>query len=628
MKKRNIAAAILLASMMAVSTCAGTVIMASAADDATITINTATGDTQTHAYKAYEIITGDLAPDGTLINVAWGANVNPATFITQLKAFDANKSPQNAAIQALNDTTGSVSSAADVAAALTGYSDVEGLAKVFNEAGVITGSGTALPKSGSGNSATYGATGLANGWYLIKDTISLEKGTGVNEDKVRSANLLQVRGTTAITPNPKYSVPTLEKKILEGSPETPVDANQVSIGDTVKYQITVPVPDVTGYNKYFYVVNDTLSKGLTYTDNLTMTATGFTLTADADGHTTTEAGNYYVTSTVNGDGSTSLKIVFEDCVNTFKGQTGDIVITYTAKLNENAVITDEGNPNTAQLVYSNDPNHTYTGDTTTNPDEPKPPTNPNDPKDGDVTGVTPKDTVKTYTTAIKIKKVDNTGAPLTGAKFKIEGTTLNQVVVLKDTFTADNENGLYWKLNDNTYTTTDPATLPENSDARNKYVSETDKYTRTFTTETMGTGQTKTTVEAEVDGNGWLVFKGLEAGTYNITETQKPDSTYNDIDPFTVTISNDQLTEPNNPASAAAGPDLTSAHWKVVKDSVEVTAVEEGAFTFNVINSKGTTLPSTGGIGTTIFYVVGGTLVAGAVVLLITKKRMSINDQK
>ncbi|MBR2085853.1 MAG: hypothetical protein IJ906_01730, partial [Oscillospiraceae bacterium] len=72
--------------------------------------------------------------------------------------------------------------AADVAAALTGYSDVEGLAKVFNEAGVITGNGTVLTKSGTGDTATYGATSLANGWYLIKDTISLEKGTGVNED--------------------------------------------------------------------------------------------------------------------------------------------------------------------------------------------------------------------------------------------------------------------------------------------------------------------------------------------------------------------------------------------------------------------------------------------------------------
>ena len=54
----------------------------------------------------------------------------------------------------------------------------------------------------------------------------------------------------------------------------------------------------------------------------------------------------------------------------------------------------------------------------------------------------------------------------------------------------------------------------------------------------------------------------------------------------------------------------------------------DAKLTATIQNNKGTILPSTGGIGTTIFYVVGGTLVAGAVVLLITKKRMSINDQK
>ena len=43
----------------------------------------------------------------------------------------------------------------------------------------------------------------------------------------------------------------------------------------------------------------------------------------------------------------------------------------------------------------------------------------------------------------------------------------------------------------------------------------------------------------------------------------------------------------------------------------------------NIENNTGSILPSTGGIGTTIFYTVGGLLVVGAVVLLITKKRMS-----
>ena len=47
-----------------------------------------------------------------------------------------------------------------------------------------------------------------------------------------------------------------------------------------------------------------------------------------------------------------------------------------------------------------------------------------------------------------------------------------------------------------------------------------------------------------------------------------------------------------------------------------------GALTTDIINKSGTTLPSTGGMGTTLFYVVGGGLMVAALVLLVTKKRM------
>ncbi|WP_455529630.1 LPXTG cell wall anchor domain-containing protein [Ruminococcus sp.] len=47
---------------------------------------------------------------------------------------------------------------------------------------------------------------------------------------------------------------------------------------------------------------------------------------------------------------------------------------------------------------------------------------------------------------------------------------------------------------------------------------------------------------------------------------------------------------------------------------------------FEVVNNVGTTLPSTGGIGTKLFYIIGGMLVAGSVILLVTKKRMNIKE--
>ena len=53
------------------------------------------------------------------------------------------------------------------------------------------------------------------------------------------------------------------------------------------------------------------------------------------------------------------------------------------------------------------------------------------------------------------------------------------------------------------------------------------------------------------------------------------------------------------------------------------TEAPQGVDEVKVLNQSGTELPSTGGIGTTIFYIVGGVLVVGAVVLLVTKKRMN-----
>ena len=55
--------------------------------------------------------------------------------------------------------------------------------------------------------------------------------------------------------------------------------------------------------------------------------------------------------------------------------------------------------------------------------------------------------------------------------------------------------------------------------------------------------------------------------------------------------------------------------------------IEDGTVSGEIINQKGSTLPSTGGIGTTIFYVAGGILVAGAGVTLIAKKRMSKKEE-
>lgn len=102
--------------------------------------------------------------------------------------------------------------------------------------------------------------------------------------------------------------------------------------------------------------------------------------------------------------------------------------------------------------------------------------------------------------------------------------------------------------------------------------------------------------EVATDSSGAAVFNGLKDGTYHLVETAAP-----------------------------AGYNLLANEVKVVINGAKATEVDLSSLTATakVENSTGTTIPETGGIGTTIFYVAGGLLVLGAVILLITKKRMS-----
>ena len=104
-------------------------------------------------------------------------------------------------------------------------------------------------------------------------------------------------------------------------------------------------------------------------------------------------------------------------------------------------------------------------------------------------------------------------------------------------------------------------------------------------------------------GTGKFNIVGLDAGTYTLLETTTP-SGYNTCEPITVIIS---ATHTEKKEGTDATTDLTNSKNMNNK----------------VVNKKGSTLPSTGGMGTTIFYVVGSILVLGAAILLITKKRMS-----
>lgn len=107
----------------------------------------------------------------------------------------------------------------------------------------------------------------------------------------------------------------------------------------------------------------------------------------------------------------------------------------------------------------------------------------------------------------------------------------------------------------------------------------------------------------ETNANSALTIKGLKGTTtYYLKEIEAPKG-YNELEnAFKFTIASENI---------SSNLSKTSNKW-----------VEGNSTGIHIINNAGTTLPSTGGMGTTVFYVVGGGLMAVAVVLLVTKKRM------
>ena len=139
-------------------------------------------------------------------------------------------------------------------------------------------------------------------------------------------------------------------------------------------------------------------------------------------------------------------------------------------------------------------------------------------------------------------------------------------------------------------------------------------------TKKLKDGTTKDIAVAKSQYGVRFTFKGLDDGEYTLTETVTPEG-YNTIEPITFNVSaNHEINWDGTGNRSALLESLTGN-----KGTGEITFTSDkgtGALTTDIINKSGTVLPSTGGMGTTVFYVVGGGLMAVAVVLLVTKKRM------
>ena len=559
-----------------------------------------------HIFKAYRIFDGSVATiDGKvrLGDIAWADGVVTSGIAADLAA---------AGLPTANgDKTLDLSKAQDVAEALTLQRDDSAtMIKVadvfFDHKG--TAVATATEKSGDNYVLGSGAVGSANaplvaGYYLVTDEYANPDNVGEGAATL-SRNILEVVGSVqAVVKNDK---PSVEKKILNPNP---VDANEAGIGDTVAFQITGHVPNYTGYVNYFYVINDTLSNGLTFdgVQNLVVKVGETTLTAD----------DYVVYTGLDTSNGHTFEVAFKNIKGYDIGAA--ITVTYTATVNENAVIGSTGNPNETDVTYSNNPNDSQGG----NPEEnPKP--------DEDIpTGISVKDKTVTYVAELDLTKYKDKIDPdnlLAGATFTLTGTSNIVKGTGADIFVED-ANGAYWKLTDGTYTTTAPHGDIVDADGNVKVLSNEASYESTDVkynlqhVTTYEAGTEEIFMQGTSDQNGKIVFKGLGAGTYTLTEVVTPKG-YNTAEPITFTI---VITVPETIADGteAATFSVTGTNQVTLSGADTDGKATTGLYLTSVIDNSGTVLPSTGGIGTTIFYVVGGVLVLAAIILLVTKKRMS-----
>lgn len=409
----------------------------------------------------------------------------------------------------------------------------------------------------------------------------------------------------------KNQVITDEKNIIEtvNGQEIKKKVNEAGLNEDIDYRITV---NATNYDKekkiYEYVICDNIEAGMTFkaetapvikVDGIAVPADQYTIKYYTDKTKTTEV--------TGSDLSTAqyfeISIIWTD-TGKWSGthlhaSNSVLTVEYTAFLDPNKreqlVIggTNDGNTNEAQVKWYSDIEEK---------DKPKEPN-----------GTNPEKYTDTFTTELTILKKDQDGKALQGAEFTLTGPQGAVVITKTESFVKD-ASGAYWKLKDGTYTTQDPdGTIDGKPVDKDKYESLTDKYKVTTTYNVVGAGQTLTDIKVEVGTDGKATFTGLGAGKYKLVETKVP-AGYNKVDDIEFEIT---MTEAD---------DTTSKTGKKVTfdtDNDDITVEADNTLSMDVINKKGTELPSTGGIGTTMFYVVGSILVIGAAVLLISKRRMS-----
>ena len=490
----------LMAALLAVAMVCAMAIPAWAADgtthnsssaDGQITINNAVNG---QTYKIYRIL--DLQYNGTANSFRYVKNTKWGTFVDTQTAY-LTVDPTTGVVTWTNTDTADNGTAIKELAKAAGKYVKDNTTSLADDGSKVAASGT----------VTFDRLPL--GWYLVVSDLT--------NDAICSID------TTAkeVTIKEKNGVPTVTKEVEYASGSWG-EGNDGNVGDTVNFQTTINVTDGDPTN---YVLHDQMSKGLTFKENSIAVKVNDTLIT-----------NYTVEYT-NTD-----KCTFEISFPNDTLHTNDtVVVTYSATINNDAVVGTTGNENETWLKYGDN-------------------------------GETTHGKTKTYTWSFNI--------------FKYFTDSNNDMQYL-----ADVEFVLYRK--DNTANKTEYAQFNSN----NKL-----------------TGWTEAENEAtklKTNATSTVAVEGLDAGTYFLKEITTPGG-FNGL-------TSDVEVQIDSSCNTLSGATYT-VQYKMDNEEDFTGAGDEKIVPIE--NKRGTTLPGTGGIGTTIFYVVGGGLMAAAAILLITKKRM------
>lgn len=440
-------------------------------------------------------------------------------------------------------------------------------------------------------------SGLDYGYYVIDEV------TDVQDDySAASLCMVDTANPTAET-DIKSDYPSVTKKIQEDDECDDItddnnwnDIGDYEIGQTVPYKFTSDIPDINGYDTYYYAWHDVMDDALTFDkDSVVIKISGTDATGAAKTYTLTKSEFSINTSPSDGDtfdiSITDIKAIidreFDNTDNLGENTYGQtVVVTYDATLNDNAAKATgrPGFENDVCLEFSNDAD-----------------------SDGDgSTGRTPWDTVVCFTYELDVTKVNNHDKELQGAKFRLysDEVCTNEVYVKEG-------NGGYIVINRDSLGGDDHT----------------------------GGSVPGEAVEMVSASDGKFVIYGLDQGTYYLKETDAPDGYRLLTDPIELTITPTFTTERDSYVKGDGATATTlqklEAHASVQSfyngithqdDDDLVTDVASGTVNMTVVNQVGLKLPITGTHATIILIGAGTAIMVTALVASRRKKQNNLPE--